>query len=584
MIRNLYNVTDEDVTALKDIEFRGWEGIKATNHDVKAVEYFIKKKLEKTSLADMLEWTHFALTSEDTNSIAYGLMLSDALGKVIIPKIEELIDRMDDFGSFGKRTKERLERQLHHLESTPVMVKLNGATGNYNAHSIAFPEVNLEGWLKFTSDFVSGFNEDRKIPLRHNPVTTQIEPHDNYAEIFDTIKRVNTILTGFSQHMEHAYSRDPETKRHFRDAQECFDTANGLNEFFSSKLPISRLQRDLSDSTVERNFGVALSYSVMGYSSILDKHLDENMRITGNVVRQESEFLRDYAISPEVVNNKGRLSYKLEEIVIPKIEELRNGIGEFADKHAATSIPGRTHGQFALPTTFGKEFHVFRARINRQLSQLKFQLNGSDGEADYADGAAEALDNLSRINTVLIDFNQDVWRYISDDWLKQKAVAGEVGSSTMPQKVNPINFENSEGNAGMSNAFLKAASTSLMLWGRAEPLVIATIDEGLSHALIAYDAALKGLSKISVNGQKVGEVLDGHWEVLAEPMQIILKKAGVKGAYELLKDFTRGKEVTLESISEFTLGLDVDRNVKWRLAQLTPQNYTGMAAQLVGVE
>jgi adenylosuccinate lyase len=579
MIGALYDVIDEDVDALKAIEFRGWEGIKATNHDVKAIEYFIRKALEDTPLSNVLEWTHFALTSEDTNSMAYGLMLSDALGKVVIPKIEELCERMDDFGELGEKTRARLERQLKHLKGMEVLVKLNGATGNYNAHSVAFPHVDVNGWLKFTEDFVSGFNEGRTVKLRYNPITTQIEPHDNYAAIFDAVKRVNTILAGFTQEMGHECESNPGLKERFREVEASFAGANALGTFFSAKLPISRLQRDLSDSTVERNFGVALGYSVTGYSLLLDKSLDGPMK--GFIPAREAgrEAVRNDVMAVPV-EDKDRLSYKLRDVVVSKIEELRDVIGKFAETNAAIPIAARTHGQFALPTTFGKEFHVFRARMNRQLKELKERI----AHADSVDGAAEALDNLRRINTILIDFDQDVWRYISDDWLKQTPVDGEVGSSTMAQKVNPIDFENSEGNAGLSNAILAGCSATLLLWGASNSLVMRNIDEALSHTLIAYNSALKGMGKISVNEEKVKEVLAHHLEVLAEPIQIILRREGVPGAYERLKDLTRGKRVTETTISAFIAGLDVEPRVREELEALTPQRYTGMAEALVRVE
>ena len=343
-----------------------------------------------------------------------------------------MCDTIDRFGAPGERVKGRLERQLEQLKEMQIMVKLNGATGNYNAHSVAFPKVDVNGWLRFTEDFVARFNNGRDLPLAHNPITTQIEPHDNYAEIFDAVKRVNTILVGFVQDMECECSPSPEIKNYFKEILKSFDKANILCLAFSSKLPISRLQRDLSDSTVERNFGVAFGHSLVGYSLILDTRLDEIRKGTGIREEGKREVIKEQGMAVQV-GNQNMLSYKLDKILIPKIEALRDEIGKFAEEHASTPIAARTHGQFALPTTFGKEFHVFRARMNRQLKELKARSTW----ADSTDGAAEALDNLRRINTILIDFDQDVWRYISDDWIKQKVVEGEVGSSTLAQKVQP---------------------------------------------------------------------------------------------------------------------------------------------------
>ena len=267
--------------------------------------------------------------------------------------------------------------------------------------------------------------------------------------------------------------------------------------------------------------------------------------------------------------------------MIPKIKELRDAIGAFAERYASTPMVARTHGQPAVPTTFGKEFHVFRARINGQLRKIEELA----AVADFDSVAAETLDAIRGLNTIVLDFVQDVWRYISDDWIVQKVVAGEVGSSTMPQKVNPIMFENSEGNAGISSAFLAASSTALLLWGNTSNLIRGNINEGLAHAVISYDAAMKGLGRISINEQKVREVLDSHAEMLAEPIQIILRRAGVPDAYGLLKTATRGRKMTMGDVEAFIDGLEgVSDGVKAELRALRTATYTGMAEGLVGVE
>ncbi len=308
-IRNLYELSLEDAQIVKDIETKGYKNIKKTNHDVKAIEYFMKEKLRGTSLEDSLEWIHFALTSEDTNNLAYALMLGTGLDKVIIPKLEDIYFNLSRIAidcnslpmlsrthgqsasptTFGKEFKvfsSRLERQLDQLRGYKILAKINGATGNYNAHNIAYPDVNC---LEFSKHFIESFNnEHRIVKLEPNLITTQIEPHDTYAELFDNLKRINNILIDFDQDMWRYISDDwikqktkegevgSSTMPHkvnpidFENSEGNLGMANAMFEFFSRKLPISRLQRDLSDSTVERNFGVVLGHSLIAYNSLLN--------------------------------------------------------------------------------------------------------------------------------------------------------------------------------------------------------------------------------------------------------------------------------------------------------------------------
>lgn len=400
LVKELYNISLRDAAVVKAIEVKGYKDIKATNHDVKAVEYYMKEKLRGTSLEDSLEWIHFALTSEDTNNIAYGLMLSDSIGNVVLSSAEELYKTIEELAqrykdvpmlarthgqpasptSVGKEFKvfsSRLERQIDQLKNYEILVKLNGATGNYDAHYAAYPDVD---WIAFTRDFVERFNEGRKIRLMPNFVTTQIEPHDTYAELFD---------------------------------------------------------------------------------------------------------------------------------------------------------------------------------------------------------------NLRRLNTIVIDFNQDIWRYISDNWFVQKAVEGEVGSSTMPHKVNPIDFENSEGNLGIANSLFNFFSSKLPISRLQRDLSDSTVERNfgvaLGHSLLGYKSTLKGLSKITVDEAKIVGELENHPEVIAEAIQIILKRENVKNAYEKLKGLTRGRKVTMDDFSKFIDGLDISNDIKEELKQITPRNYTGIARLLVEI-
>src|SRR3989344_1976333 len=283
-LRTIAEISLEDAHIVKKLEKAGYNGIPATNHDVKAVEYFLKSKLKGTSLEDVTEWIHFALTSEDVNSVAYGFALRSSLEAVILPALSE-IEKSLDFAvkkhaetpmlarthgqpasptTFGKEMlvfKSRLVRQYDGLRKSIILVKFGGATGNWNAHSIASPDVD---WLSFAKKFVSSLNEGRTIKLELNEVTTQIEPHDTYAELFDAMRRINTILIDFSQDMwryisdgwiiqkpkpgEIGSSAMPHKVNpiDFENAEGNFGVANALFEHFSRKLPISRLQRDLS--------------------------------------------------------------------------------------------------------------------------------------------------------------------------------------------------------------------------------------------------------------------------------------------------------------------------------------------------
>lgn len=393
-IKTLYNLSLEDAKIVKDIEVKGYKNLEPTNHDVKAVEYFMKEKLKQSSLNNCLEWIHFALTSEDINNIAYALMIIDGLEKVVLPELTELNKKLEETAktykiipmlarthgqsasptTAGKEFKvysARLERQIEQIEKHEILAKLNGATGNYNAHIAAYPKVD---WIKFTTEFINSFNENRKIKLKSNLITTQIEPHDTYAELFDIFKRANTIL---------------------------------------------------------------------------------------------------------------------------------------------------------------------------------------------------------------IDFSQDIWRYISDDWIKQKPKKGEVGSSTMPHKINPIDFENAEGNLGMANALFEYFSRKLPISRLQRDLSDSTVERNfgvaLGHSLIAYKSLLKGMEKTSVNEKKVVEELEKKPEIIAEAMQTILRRESAEMPYEKLKDLTRGKEITINTLHKFVEEMEVSEEIKTELKKITPTNYTGIA-------
>jgi len=363
----LSNISVDDARIVKQIEKEGYEGIPATNHDVKAVEYFLKSRLAKQSLADVSEWLHFGLTSEDVNSVSLGLMLRGALEEVIKPALSDIDKHLGKLSNeyaktpmlarthgqpaspttFGKEMRvfeARVNRQMEQLAGRSILVKFAGATGNYNAHVVAVPDVD---WQKFGREFIERFNlrSDLKKPPRSdlgirvqlNEVTTQIESHDTYAELFDNLRRVNTILIGFSQDMWRYISDGWITQKpksgeigssamphkvnpiDFENAEGNLGVANSLFEHFSRKLPISRLQRDLSDSTVERTFGTAFAHSLIGYTSLL--------KGLGKVNVNEKAMLEDLQEHPEVIAEAIQTVLRKEGVDVPyeKLKELTRG-------------------------------------------------------------------------------------------------------------------------------------------------------------------------------------------------------------------------------------------------------------------
>ena len=377
--------SEKDAKAVKEIESK-------TNHDVKAVEYWLRNQLKKKKLNKVNEFIHFSLTSEDVNNLAYALMLKEGLSTIIVPSIKKISTILKanskKFASLpmlsrthgqtaspttlGKEFANinyRIERQITQLKNQEILGKINGAVGNYNAHISAYPKKN---WPAFSKNFISS------LKLTYNPLTTQIEPHDFIAEIFQ---------------------------------------------------------------------------------------------------------------------------------------------------------------------------------------------------------------NVSRINTILIDLNRDIWGYISLGYFKQKVIKGEIGSSTMPHKVNPIDFENSEGNLGLSNAILSHLAEKLPLsrWQRdlTDSTVLRNIGVGFSYGLIAYNSCIKGLNKLEVNKSIIHEELNQSWEVLAEPIQTVMRKNGIENSYEKLKDITRGKgKISADKIHHFIKNLKISREDKTYLLELTPQTYIGVAPQL----
>ena len=357
ILQQLPHISLEEAAIVKKIEKEGYEGIPATNHDVKAVEYFIKKRLAATSLKDIAEWTHFALTSEDINSASYGMALRASLQSVIFPALSEIQAALGALAkehagtpmlarthgqsasptTFGKEMRvfeTRLARQLEQLHSRSILVKFGGATGNYNAHVAAMPDVD---WREFSRKFVVRLNVGYKIPLELNEFTTQIEPHDTYAELFDNLRRIDTILLDLSQDVWRYISDGWLTQKtkegevgssamphkvnpiDFENAEGNLGLANALFNHFSNKLPVSRLQRDLSDSTVERTFGSAFAHSLIAYASFA-RGL-EKLSVNEEAVRS------DLTAHPEVLAEAIQTVLRKEGVEVPyeKLKALTRG-------------------------------------------------------------------------------------------------------------------------------------------------------------------------------------------------------------------------------------------------------------------
>lgn len=338
-----------------------------------------------------------------------------------------------------------------------------------------------------------------------------------------------------------------------------------------------------------------------------------------------NEFIH-FACTSEDINN---LSYGLmlkearELVMLPEMDKLIDAIRAQAHEHAAVPMLSRTHGQPASPSTMGKEFANVVHRLQRQRDQiaaveLTGKINGAVGnfnahlsaypQIDWTavaeqfvtdlglvwnpytiqiephDCIAEIFDGFARFNTILIDFCRDVWGYIALGFFKQKTVAGEIGSSTMPHKVNPIDFENAEGNLGIANALFNhlAAKLPISRWQRdlTDSTVLRNLGVGAGHTLIALQAAMKGIGKLEINADALAADLDNNWEVLAEPIQTVMRRYGIEKPYEKLKELTRGQRVNQQIMQDFVKGLDLPEAAVNELLQMTPANYIGNAVAM----
>ena len=340
-------------------------------------------------------------------------------------------------------------------------------------------------------------------------------------------------------------------------------------------------------------------------------------------LRAVGEFVH-FACTSEDINNLSHalmLRDGMREVLLPSMREIIDALVALAHQSAAAPMLSRTHGQTASPTTMGKEIANVVARLQRQVGQLEHmeylgKINGAVGnynahlsaypdidwqanaeqfvtslglqwnpyttQIEPHDYMAELFDGLARFNTILMDFDRDVWGYISLGYFKQKTVAGEIGSSTMPHKVNPIDFENSEGNLGLANAVFQHLSAKLPIsrWQRdlTDSTVLRNMGVGAAYSLIAYQSALKGIGKLELNETRLAQDLDNSWEVLAEPVQTVMRRYGIEKPYEKLKELTRGRDMDAATIREFVARLELPEAARRELLELTPASYTGNAA------
>ncbi|MEO7148631.1 MAG: adenylosuccinate lyase [Rhodanobacteraceae bacterium] len=390
----------------------------------------------------------------------------------------------------------------------------------------------------------------------------------------------------------------------------------------SAKATLEKIAHDFSvdDTARIKAIEATISHDVKAVEYFIKERLDGPLELA-----RAKEFVH-FACTSEDINN---LAYALmlrdarATVLLPALDALIDQLRAQAHAHADQPMLSRTHGQTASPTTLGKEFANVVARLQRQRTQLAAieipgKLNGAVGnynahaiaypEIDWQtlsrnfvrslglqwnayttqiephDGIAEFCDAMRRIDTILIDLARDMWGYISLGYFKQVLKAGEVGSSTMPHKVNPIDFENAEGNLGIANALFAHFSEKLPIsrWQRdlTDSTVLRALGAAFGHMLIAFDSVHRGLDKLEVNRERIAADLDASWEVLAEAIQTVMRRHGLQEPYEQLKALTRGQGITRESLRAFIESLDLPKADKGRLLALTPPSYTGLAEAL----
>jgi adenylosuccinate lyase len=377
----------------------------------------------------------------------------------------------------------------------------------------------------------------------------------------------------------------------------------------------------ITDAEDVKRIEARTNHDVKAVEYWLKQSLSENKEIAA-----VSEFIH-FACTSEDINNLSHglmLKNSRDQVILPMLDDLISQLSAMAIEFAGTPMLARTHGQPATPTTMGKELANFVYRLQQGRARLAAvticgKINGAVGnynahlltypdfnweafaqsfveklgltfnpyttQIEPHDAIAELFDTYARINTIILDLNRDLWGYVSLGYFRQKTRAGEVGSSTMPHKVNPIDFENSEGNLGIANALLRHLSEKLPIsrWQRdlTDSTVLRNMGVALGHTLLAYDSCLKGLGKLEIEPTRLSTDLQNAWEVLAEPIQTVMRRYGITNPYEQLKELTRGKaEINRETLQLFIEKLDIPKSEKKRLLQLTPQDYIGLAFHL----
>lgn len=390
----------------------------------------------------------------------------------------------------------------------------------------------------------------------------------------------------------------------------------------AARAVLAGLVHDFSEADAARIKAIerTTNHDVKAVEYWLKERVDHHAELS-----RAAEFIH-FACTSEDINNTSHalmLGRARSQCIVPQLEALHTRLRELAHQHAAQPLLSRTHGQAATPTTLGKEFANVAARLERALVAVRAveplaKMNGATGnynahmaaypEINWPEFSAKVLgslgltqnpysiqiephdwmaalfDAIARANTILLDLNRDIWGYVSLGFFKQRLKEGEVGSSTMPHKVNPIDFENSEGNLGLANAMLRHLSEKLPIsrWQRdlTDSTVLRNLGVALGYCLVAYDSCLRGLGKLELNAAVIDADIDRCWEILAEPVQTVMRRYGLPHPYEQLKELTRGKGITEEALREFISGLDLPADARARLLAMTPRSYVGLAEKL----
>ena len=405
----------------------------------------------------------------------------------------------------------------------------------------------------------------------------------------------------------------------FLSSQNPIKKKFGLNK--SEVDYLSKIDKNFSvkDAIEIKNIEKTTNHDVKSVEYFLKNKFDKHKSL-----KNKKELIHFCATSEDINNISYALMYKeTRKILIKKLSDLQNIINKYEIKYANTQMLSRTHGQKATPTTFGKELKVFSSRLDKQvlfMSKRKIyaKMNGAVGnynahhfvlpeikwdketkkflktldltqneqttQIENHDWLAESLNDITMISNILSDFSKDIWIYIMLDYIKQKNIKSEVGSSTMPHKVNPINFENAEGNLEITTALSQSISKRLMSSRLQRDLTDSTVLRNLgviySHFYISITSLIKGMKKIDINIKKIDEDLNKSWEILAEPIQTIMRYHNVENSYDVIKDATRGKDITQETIKEIIDKCDLSDSIKNKLLKLKPSDYIGLAKKL----